>query len=216
MVNQVFVSAIAGVALTTAAVLPSSPAQAALLKFEFTTNQGGVGSFVLNTDTPLSSEVIPPLPDVDSNGNVVFVPGKLYASAVSSFSFSSPGAGALQYNQIDYVLFPSIPSFNGLPLAFISPRACGFPDQDCPMQLQVGYLGDVANLPDLPTDPLNYFLFNIAAYKAAEPGYTFFERVNSTTATVIPTPALLPGLIGFSIGVLRKRRMADTNGSLDT
>ena len=32
----------------------------------------------------------------------------------------------------------------------------------------------------------------------------------------IPTPALLPGLIGFSVGVLRKRRSATQAASLDS
>ncbi len=204
MINSVFVSAIAGVALTTATVLTSTAAQAALLKFNFTTDQGGSGSFVLNTETPLSLAIPPQL---DANGNVVALPVNVYANAVSSFSFSSPGAGSFQYDPIDFALLVSSPSLNSS-LGLIGSPACGDFSQDCPLQLEMIYRGAVANLPSLSIDPSNYFLFSVVAFKAFALEATFVEKITSTTATVIPTPALLPGLIGFSAAVIRKRRAA--------
>ena len=47
------------------------------------------------------------------------------------------------------------------------------------------------------------------AFRQGGPSYFRLDTV-SVTATAIPTPALLPGLLGLGVGVLRKRKAAAT------
>jgi hypothetical protein len=179
-------------------------AQAALLQFSFTTAQEGSGSFLLDTETPVSSEIIPQL--VDGTGAIA--EGTLYANAVSNFFFSSPGAGTFNYSTLDFVLFPTVSFAPGSVAGAVGLRQCSDPEADCPIQLDLDYLGNLAELPTLSTDSKSYDLFAVFGYQAGVADFTFVEDITGQLATAVPAPAVFPGVLaaGALGAVYRKRQ----------
>ena len=180
-------------------------AQAALLQFSFTTDQDGSGSFLLDTETPVSSEVIPLF---DETGEELIGEGRNYPDAVSNFFFSSPGAGTFNYASVDFVLFP--PNLvNKFSRGVIGPSQCNDPAADCPIQLNLDYLGNLAEFPTLSANPENYDLFAVFGYRAGVAEFTFLENIISpSSATAVPAPAVFPGVLaaGALGAVYRKRQ----------
>ena len=122
-------------------------AQAALLQFSFTTEnffntqETGSGSFLLDTETTVSSEIIAQLFDLTGQ---VFAEGLLYPDAVPNFFFSSPGAGTFNYATLDFVVFPTVSFVPGSVAGAIGLRQCSDPEADCPVSLALEYKGDLA------------------------------------------------------------------------
>lgn len=192
--------AVAGIGLT---CLHTDSAQAALLHFSFTTDGDGTGSFLLDTETPVSPDIAPPLFGPDGQLEGV---GTYYGNAVSNFTFSSPGAGSFTYPNLDFVVFPSVPTVSGSSLvAGIGPLECSLSTNTCPIQLSVDYAGSPAALPSLSSNPNDYSLFDVLGYPDGD--VTFDELVTSTNAAGVPEPTVLPGLVaaGAIGGFLRKR-----------
>ena len=179
-------------------------AQAALLQFSFTTDQDGSGSFLLDTETPVSSEVIPLF---DETGEELIGEGRNYPDAVSNFFFSSPGAGTFNYASVDFVLFPPN-SVNIYSLGLIGPSQCSDPEADCPVNLALEYKGDLAELPTLSANPKSYDLFAVFGYQAGVADFTFNEVITRQSATAVPAPAVFPGVLaaGALGAVYRKRQ----------
>lgn len=71
-----------GVAFIAMATVPTLPAQAARLEFNFGTQSGGTGSFILDTDTAPD-----PNPALFTNPDGSFTEGISYPSAISDFTF---------------------------------------------------------------------------------------------------------------------------------
>ena len=74
-------TATAGAVFIALGTCSTAPATAALVEFNFTTENGGTGTFTLNTDTAPNPET------------VIFRPGLTgitFPNAVSDFSFSAP------------------------------------------------------------------------------------------------------------------------------
>ncbi len=181
-------------------------AQAALLQFSFTTDQEGSGSFLLDTETPVSSEIIPPL--FDDTGEV-FAEGTLYANAVSNFFFSSPGAGTFNYATLDFIVFPTVSYAPGSVAGAIGLRQCSDPDADCPIQLDLDYLGSLAELPTLSANSESYDLFAVFGYQAGVAGFTLDESITSQSSTAVPAPAVFPGVLAAgALGAVYRKRQA--------
>ena len=186
-------------------------AQAALLQFSFTTEnffntqETGSGSFLLDTETTVSSEIIAQLFDLTGQ---VFAEGLLYPDAVSNFFFSSPGAGTFNYATLDFVVFPTVSFVPGSVAGAIGLRQCNDPEADCPTQLTLDYTGSLAELPTLSANPESYSLFDVSGYKAGGAEVTFIENVTSQSSTAVPAPAVFPGVLaaGALGAVYRKRQ----------
>lgn len=191
--------ALAGVGLT---CLHTDSAQAALLHYSFTTEQDGTGSFLLDTDTPISPDIPALLFDADNN---VTAEGIYYAGAVSSFTFSSPGAGSFLYPNLDLVVFPDVQTTSSTVLAGIGTLECSLPTNTCPLQLSVDYQGSLAALPGLSSNPDDYFLYSVAGYPKGD--ITFNELIKSSNAVAVPEPTVVSGMLaaGAIGGVLHKR-----------
>ena len=189
-------------------------AQAALLQFSFTTKnffniqETGSGSFLLDTETPASSEVIPLL---DATGAEVVGEGREYRDAVSNFFFSSPGAGTFNYATLDlgvFFLFKPSASFP-LPFGAISPRQCSDLESDCPIQVGLDYLGNLTEFPILSANPESYKLLNVIAFQAGVAKLTFDEVITSPSATAVPAPAVFPGVLAAgALGVVYRKRQS--------
>jgi len=204
VVNKVFMSAIAGAALTAAAVMTSSSAQAAIITNHFRVDvtsglledQSFFGHFTYN-DAALSD---PTIQIIDPNtGNQIIN--------------SSNGL-------IDL-------SFNFLNNTYTQASDSGFPDFPT-----INFVGGSLQSLDyiveslLNPEPIRSFVITFDPFIQGSvfvgfDGVPFGSQVVSFgTVTYgvqpIPTPALLPGLIGLSVGVLRKRRAADQAVSLDS
>lgn len=178
-------------------------AQAALLQFSFTTDQDGVGSFLLDTETPVSSETIPLF---DETGENLIGEGRNYPDAVSNFFFSSPGAGTFNYASVNFSLFPPN-SVNKNSLGLIGPSQCSDPEADCPVNLALDYNGDLAELPTLSANPKSYDLFAIFGYQAGVADFTFDEKVTKQSATAVPAPAVFPGVLAAgALGAISRKR----------
>ncbi len=193
--------AIAGIGLT---FLDTPSAQAALLHFSFATDGDGTGSFLLDTDTPVSPDLSVPLTDTDGNP-IPEAEGLYYGGAISNFSYSSPGAGSFAYSSLDFVVFPGVPAPPAPSFAAIGTLECTF-TPNCPIQLSVNYAGSLAALPKLSDAPGDYTLLVALGYPTGGE-LTFEEHVKSSNAAGVPEPSVLPGLIaaGAIGGFLRKR-----------
>mgnify|MGYP000013173981 CR=1 FL=1 len=180
-------------------------AQAALLQFSFTTDQDGIGSFLLDTETPVSSKTIPLF---DETGENLIGEGRNYPDAVSNFFFSSPGAGTLNYANVGFTLFP--PNLvNDYFFGTIGPSQCDDPEADCPVNVALEYTGDSAELPTLSTNPKSYDLFAIFGYQAGVADFTFNESITSPSATAVPAPAVFPGVLAAgALGAVYRKRQA--------
>lgn len=192
--------AMAGIGLTW---LHTDSAQAALFHFSFTTDQDGAGSFLLDTDTPVSSDIPALLFDADGT---VSAEGLYYAGAVSNFTFSSPGAGSFPYPNLDFVVFPDVQTTPSTVLAGIGTLECSLPTNTCPFQLSVDYAGSLAALPGLSSDPNDYSLYSVVGYPEGD--ITFNELITSTNAAGVPEPTVLPGLVAAgAIGGFSRKRL---------
>ena len=199
-----------GTLLAVLGIVTAAPAEAARLKFTFTTEQGGVGSFILDTET----EAVPEseLPDFFTirEGN------QAYLNAVSDFSFSSP---YLNFENLDadYGVFPAVdfgpllgaPDTPGVYTAVYTPAGCLFePFVFCPTEFPIAYTGNLSELPDLADDPSAYAEgFDIASVDPI--GNISSDPLTSFSVESVPEPAsiagvLLLGVISLS-GSLRKR-----------
>lgn len=192
-------------------VVTAAPAEAARLQFNFTTEQGGVGSFILDTET----EAVPEseLPDFFTirEGN------QAYLNAVSNFSFSSP---YLNFENLDadYGVFPTVdfgpllgvPDTPGVYTAVYAPAGCLFePLEFCPTEFPIAYTGDVSELPNLADDPSTFAEgFDIASVDPLT-GVISSDPLTSFSVEAVPEPASVVGVLllgGVSFcGSLRKR-----------
>lgn len=203
MVNKVFMSAIAGVALTAAAVLPSTAAQAAIITNHFRVDvtsglledQSFFGHFTYN-DAALSDPTIQIINPNTGNQLINATNGLIDLS----FNFLNN-----TYTQTSDFGFPAYPTINFANGSLQS----------------LDYI--VESL--LNPEPIRSFMITFdpvirGSVFVGFDGVPFGSQVVSFgTVTYgvqpIPTPALLPGLIGFSVGILRKRRVAHQAVSLD-
>ncbi|MDX2242154.1 MAG: PTPA-CTERM sorting domain-containing protein [Leptolyngbyaceae cyanobacterium bins.302] len=206
MINKVFMSAIVGVALTAAAVLSGSAAQAAIITNHFRVDvtmgllegQSFFGHFTYN-DAALSD---PAIQIIDpSNGNQII-------------------------NQSNGLIDLS---FNFLNNTYTQASDSGFPDYPT-INFAGGSLQSLDYIVEslLNPGPIRSFviafdpLFGGPVFNGFD-GSPFNPNSNGLLAgpvtydiQPIPTPALLPGLIGLSVGVLRKRRSATQAVTVDS
>ncbi|MHC5729839.1 MAG: hypothetical protein ACYTXY_38115, partial [Nostoc sp.] len=124
-----------GVAFIAMATIPTLPAQAALLEFNFTTKSSGTGSFTLDTDTARD-----PNPALFSNPNGSFTDGISYPGAISDFTFSAPSRSFSNLSG-DFGVFPSLPftsNSKGVKSGLTSPAGCLTAlDYSCPVGIDV-------------------------------------------------------------------------------
>lgn len=186
-----------------------APAQAAKINFSFATQSGGTGSFILDTDVTPSPE-----PALFFLGNGSVAEGVSYIDAVSDLSFSIFGT-EIDSPTADFVVYPTVAlSPSGFPplSSAQAPGGCSIsPVVPCILNVDIAFLGDLAALPELPSDPQAYSLFGVIG--EVLPNGDF---IVSSSATVIPDePAVVPesnsalgllalGLVGMGWSVKRK------------
>jgi len=185
-------------------------AQAALLDFNFTTENGATGSFTLDTDTPPS-----PDPALFRFG----FEGFAYPNAVSDFSISAPYLN-LSSVTTDYNVVPLLSDFLGLPGTGLAsgvsygPGCITAPGLTCRLGLSVSYSGDSSELPVLSDDPTSYSRgLAVSIFENSQPllreSITNFQVV----ARPIPESDTSLSLLTFGIGsvsLLLKRKISRT------
>lgn len=197
-----------GVAFTAlGTVVGIVPSQAALLDFNFTTQSGGTGSFILDTDTAPD-----PNPALYINPNGSFFEGVSYPGAISNFSFSG-SYRSFSNNSGDFGVFPSIPfapNSTGVLSSVDSPAGClTAPDYTCSIEIDVEYLGNISELPVLSTNPLSYFTAtDIKFYDSLTGDVLSSDPITSFQAVRVPESDSVIGLLAFGVvgaGLLLKR-----------
>ena len=185
-----------GVLVTGLGMITATPAEAARLQFTFTTASGGVGSFILETDT----EAVPEseLPDFFT----IRAGNQAYLSAVSDFSFTSSDL-TLTNVDADYGVFPAVEfgpllGVEGVPGAYSAvyiEAGCLFdPFAFCPNEFPIAYTGDLTALPKLADDPSAYAIgFDLAS--VAPDGAISSDPLTSFSVEAVPEPASLLGLV---------------------
>ena len=154
-----------------------------VLSFKFTIEGGGKGSFYLNTATEPTA-----VPGT-------FGPEFLYFSAVSDFSFSGLNRDLKKPNAVwkvvpglkaEFIGFP--PGTPGILSGVNYPDGCSTGTANgCSITVAVLYLGNLAELPVLSTDPNSYQLVGIDLFKTdGQP-----ERFNATDSKVIALPEVV-------------------------
>jgi hypothetical protein len=190
-----FGTLVVGLSATTA-----TPATAALLQFSFTTQSGGAGSFVLDTNTVAETEV--PRFFAIREGN------RAYLNAVSSFSFTSPErsfsnlAGDFGvFPVVEFGAFLGAPEQPGAYTAVYAPAGCLFdPRNFCPTEFPIAYIGDRAALPVLSSNPADYAGgFDIARIDPVT-GALSSDPLTSFSVEAVPEPATVVGTIVAAIG----------------
>lgn len=186
-----------------------APAQATKLNFSFTTQSSGIGSFILDTDISPSSE-----PALFFLGNGAVAKGTSYINAVSDFSFSIFGT-EIDNPTADFVVYPTVAlSPSGFPpLSSVqTPGGCSIsPTVPCTLNVDIAFLGNLAALPELPSDPEAYSLFGVIG--DILPNGDFI--VSSSVTVISDSPTAVPesnsalgllalGLIGMSWSLKRK------------
>ncbi|MGD1897887.1 MAG: PEP-CTERM sorting domain-containing protein [Phormidesmis sp.] len=190
------------------------PAAAAQLEFSFTTESGGTGSFVLDTDTTAVPEADLPSFFTIREGN------QAYLGAVSDFSFSSPDV-SFEGLDADYGVFPAVefgellgvPEVSGAYTAVYAPAGCLFePTSFCPTEFPIAYTGDLSALPDeLSDDPEAYAQgFDLA--RVDEIGVITSDPLTSLSVKSVPEPGAMAGMLllgAVGLGSSLKKRLAD-------
>ncbi|MBW4606341.1 MAG: hypothetical protein KME22_03720 [Hassallia sp. WJT32-NPBG1] len=158
-----------------------------VLRFKFTIEGGGKGSFDFNTAPPKPGD-----PPVEQRVGA-FGPEFLYFNAVSDFSFSGVDRD-LKKESAGWKVVPGLTANRiGLPdgtpgvLSGVNyPNGCttGSRDQPCSVTVAVLYLGNLAELPELSTDPDDYRLVGI---DLIDPNGQL-NRINATDSKVIALP----------------------------
>jgi hypothetical protein len=154
-----------------------------VLRFKFTIEGGGKGSFDLNT-----ANVSTPVPGT-------FGPEFSYFNAVSNFSFSGlnrnvdkedAGWKIVPGLKAEFIGFP--PGTPGILSGVNYPDGCstGTANQ-CSITVAVLYLGNLAELPELSEDPNSYQLVGIDLIEANGQ----LNRINATDSKVIALPEVV-------------------------
>lgn len=178
----------------------TTPASATLLEFDFTTSNGGTGSFTLDTDTV-------PNPEPVSSGSEPT--GITFPNAVSDFSFSAPYIN-LSSDTVDWSITPSIssdviglPANTGVLSGVNYPSGCATPSGiSCTSNVAVLYSG---NLSELSDDPLSY---RGLGFEVIEP--LIRDNITNFQVQAVPEPDSILGTLAFGIGgvlVLLKYKM---------
>ena len=197
----------AGAALAVVSSVLTLPAAAAQLEFSFTTESGGAGSFVLDTETTAE------LPSFFTirEGN------QAYLGAISNFSFSSPSV-SFEGLEADYGVFPAVgfgellgvPEVEGAYTAVYAPAGCLFePTAFCPTEFPLAYTGDLTALPgELSDNPEDYAQgFDFASVD--EGGVITSDPLTSLSVKSVPEPGTIMGVLvigAVGLGKSLKRR----------
>lgn len=185
---------------------PLQSAQAAQLQFSFTTESGGTGSFLLNTDTPVAPN---PTYIFDSTGQVI-AEGKEYLGAISNLLINSPDLGSFQFPGGDFAIFPSyFPTSSPFPAAIAGvPFGCGDdPVGFCAIQVNAFYQGNTAAAM-LSDNPQAYEFVTFNRFDEVT-GNVVGDRIASQSVVAVPEPSSIAGLVvasGLGARFLRKRR----------
>ena len=188
----------AGAAFIALGTFSTDPATAALLEFDFTTENGATGSFTLNTDIPPANEP----------ANFGIGIGLSYPNAVSDFSFSAPYISPLNSVTADYDVAPSIPLAPGVVLSGVSyPSGCSRATIfNCLINVAVFYSG---NVPELSDDPLFYPRgLGIDVFDPTTSQLIFRDDI--VNFEIVPEPDSVLGTLAVGIGgasLLLKRKM---------
>jgi hypothetical protein len=158
----------------------TTPAEAASFGFTYTLNSGSVLSGNLIGDLQPNNDTVFVSAVTQAKFNGVFGPSLPFVQALSTFLGGPPT--------------PATVSFSGLTMNII---ACN--DPTCSDE---GFLFDDGSATGDP-------LYTGSASYSDFPFETFDRSRWSLSPTSIPTPALLPGLIGMGIATLRKKRNSD-------
>ena len=203
-------------AIITAASLglnvPAALAQRVLLDFSYTTQSGVTGSFTLDPNTDAASE---PSFGVGQPG----LEGILYPDAVSNFSLSgltSPSDSiTTDYELIPGFTLDSLPSLPDGTIGILSgavfPAGCSATvNVFCSATVGVLYTGELAELPDLSSDPASYPIVLTVETFSPETGMLQRDLVTSfeVAPRTVPEPATHATVIGLGImgaGMLRRR-----------
>lgn len=185
-----------GTLLSVSSTVMASPAAAAQLRFSFTTQSGGNGSFSLETDTEAVPESELPIFFTIREGN------QAYLGAVSDFSFTSPEA-SFEGLDADYGVFPAVefgsllgvPEVPGAYTAVYAPAGCLFdPTAFCPTEFPIAYTGDLSALPDLADDLSAYVEgFDIASVSPI--GVIGSDPLTSFNVESVPEPGSIAGIL---------------------
>lgn len=180
--------------------------QAALLGFNFTTENGATGSFTLDTDT---------LPSPDPAIFRFGFTGFAYLNAVSDFSLSAPYLN-LSSVTTDFNVVPLLSEFLGLPGTGLAsgvsyePGCITAPGLTCKLGLSVSYSGDPSELPVLSDDPNSYSTgLAVSIFENSRP----LLRDSITNFQVVPEPDNSLSVLVFGIGsvsLLLKRKISRT------
>ncbi|WP_373529068.1 hypothetical protein [Nostoc sp.] len=210
---QKSLTAAIGAAFIALGTFGTSPAIAALLDFNFTTERGSTGSFTLNTDITPN-----PFPAIGRNddGTVTEI-GFSYPNAVSNFSVSATNIN-LRGITSDFGVFPGIPldpPSTGILSSVEYPPGCltttGF---FCSIDVDLGYSGNISELPVLSDDPLSYSrnivlrVADLASGLVNEDPITNLQVVSNRQ--VVPEPDSGLGLLAVGavgVGLLLKGKM---------
>lgn len=188
----------------------TAPANAALIGFNFDTESGGTGSFILDTGTPPASE-----PSVVFFDDGSVEEGILYLNAISDFSFSAPDTSFSNLTG-DYSVFPSIPYTTRRPdtgvLSIVGPSGCATATADfCSVNIDVEYSGSVSELPLLSNDPLSYpRAFEVLFVDPPTGDFISSDRIINFQAQAVPESDSALGILTVGIGGagwLLKRKM---------
>ena len=167
---------------TTAAFIYAAPASAAALTWNFNAQFVDGGTAAGTFDFDATSGVLSQF-DIktvaSSSPSSTFFPGTTYASASSTGSLQS--ATQLELTSTDRF----INADRSLEALFAAPLT------------EAG--GTIALVPSFSFEKLG-FSGGIGVVRAVANGTV------TTSATAVPTPALLPGLIGIGVGILRQKR----------
>jgi hypothetical protein len=201
------------IALTT---FSATPATAALLNFSFTTENGSTGSFIVDTDT--ASDPNPAI-GITADGTEIEI-GLAYPNAVSDFSLATTGT-VLSEVTADFGVFTTEPLDSpdaGILSAVEFPSGClTATDFLCSIDVDLGYTGDVSELPVLSDDPLSYsngIVLRIADFTTGlvnEELITEFQvnEVEDPNFQAVPEPnfGLITLAVGTGAGLLASRKM---------
>ena len=202
-----------GTMLVFSGMAVSAPAEAARLQFEFTTQSGGTGSFILDTDTAAVPEAeLPPFFTI-REGN------QAYLGAVSDFSFTSPTV-SVEGLDADYGVFPAVefgpllgvPDTPGAYTAVYAPAGCLFDlVAFCPIEFPIAYTGDLSAVPDLSDDPGAYAQgFDFASVDPE--GVITSDPLTSFSVEAVPEPGAMASMVLFGLlgtGRALVKRLAD-------
>lgn len=194
----------------------TAPATAALLNFSFTTENGSTGSFILDTDAAPDPN---PAIGITADGTAIGI-GFAYPNAVSNFSLATTGT-VLSEVTADFGVFtiePLDPPNTGILSAVEFPSGClTATDFLCSIDVDLGYTGDVEELPVLSDDPLSYsngIVLRIADFTTGlvnEEEITEFQvnEVEDPNFQAVPEPNfdLITLAVGIGAGLLASRKV---------